>query len=54
MYTMFYFSMEHSFWNFDAANRDKVLVVAFGIVANVLSVGSLKERMEKTNKERLH
>ncbi len=54
MYTMFYFSMEHSFWNFDAANRDKVLVVAFGIVANVLIVGSLKERMEKTNKERLH
>lgn len=54
LYTMFYFSIEHSFWNFDAANRDKVLVVAFGIVANVLIVGSLKERMEKTNKERLH
>ena len=35
-------------------NRDKVLVVAFGIVANVSIVGRLKDRMEKTNRERLH
>ena len=54
LYTMFYFSIDHSFWYFDDVNRDKVLVVAFGIVVNVSIVGRLKDRMEKTNQERLH
>lgn len=30
------------------------MVVAIGIVANILIVGSLKEQMERINKERLH
>ena len=54
MYTMFYFSVEHSFWIFDTDGRSKVMVVAIGIVANILIVGSLKEQMERINKERLH
>lgn len=53
LYTMFYFSVEHSFWIFDTDGRGKVMVVAIGIVANILIVGSLKERMERINKERL-
>lgn len=47
LYTMFYFSVEHSFWIFDTDGRGKVMVVAIGIVANILIVGSLKERMER-------
>lgn len=54
LYTMFYFSVEHSFWIFDTDGRSKVMVVAIGIVANILIVGSLKEQMERINKERLH
>ena len=54
IYSLFFFSIEHSFWRFDADNWNKMLVVVFGIVANVLIVGSLKERMERTNRERIH
>ena len=54
LYTMFCFSVEHSFWIFDTDGRGKVMVVAIGIVANILIVGSLKEQMERINKERLH
>ena len=42
------------FFYFDASNRDKIMVVIFGIIANILIVGSLKARMEKSNKERIH
>lgn len=54
IYSMYFFSTDHSFFYFDASNRDKIMVVIFGIIANILIVGSLKARMEKSNKERIH
>ena len=54
IYYMYFFSTDHSFFYFDASNRDKIMVVIFGIIANILIVGSLKARMEKSNKERIH
>lgn len=50
IYSAFFFSTDHSFFIYTPVNRDKLIVVALGIVANVLIIGALKRANQKAIK----
>ncbi len=46
LYSAFFFSIDHSWIYFDAVNRDKIIVVLFGIIANIFLIGHLQRKIK--------
>ena len=50
LYSMFFFSIDHSWIYFEPINRDKLIVVLLGLIANICVIGHLQQR----NKNAIH
>jgi diguanylate cyclase (GGDEF)-like protein len=57
-YSLFFFSIDHSFFHFTEVNLQKIVVITLGIVVNFLSVAVLKKnrdragtQLQETNEE---
>ncbi len=44
LYSMFFFSIDHSFLYFDPVNRNKLIVIVLGIIANICVIGHLQQK----------
>ena len=44
LYSMFFFSIDHSWIYFEPINRDKLIVVLLGLIANICVIGHLQQR----------
>lgn len=51
LYSAFFFSTNHSWFIYEPINRSKLTVIGFGIVANIILIGQLQKKMEKTIEE---
>lgn len=51
LYSAFFFSTNHSWFVYEPINRNKLIVIGLGVVANIIIIGQLQKRMEKTNEE---
>ena len=47
LYSMFFFSIDHSWIYFEPINRDKLIVVLLGLIANICVIGHLQQRRQK-------
>ena len=51
LYSMFFFSIDHSFFSFDPVNRNKLIVVVLGIIANIGVIGHLQQKNKNAIRE---
>ena len=49
LYSAFFFSADQSWFVFEAEEREKMIVVGIGLIANIVVVGHLQKQMEKAN-----
>lgn len=47
IYSMFFFSTDHSFFSYTSINLQKLAVIIFGVVVDVVFIGRLKDRQMK-------
>lgn len=52
LYAVFFFSENHSWVMFEAVNRNKLIVVTFGIIANIIIIARLQKKLIKANTEK--
>ena len=50
-YSLFFFSTDHSFFNFTDVNLKKIVVITLGIVINFLSVAVLKKNRDRAGSQ---
>lgn len=50
-YSLFFFSTDHSFFQFTEINLHKIIVIAAGVVVNYLSVAYLKRNRDRTGNQ---
>lgn len=48
-YSMYYFSVDHSFTEYTEMNMEKITVVIIGVVLNIICIGHLKSKQERAN-----
>ena len=51
LYSMFFFSIDHSWIYFEPINRDKLIVVLLGLIANICVIGHLQQRNKNAMRE---
>ena len=51
LYSMFFFSIDHSWIYFEPINRDKLIVVLLGLIANICVIGHLQQRNKNAIQE---
>lgn len=51
LYSAFFFSINHSWIYFDAVNRNKLIVILFGIIANIFLIGHLQKKIKIITKK---
>lgn len=51
VYSMFFFSENHSFIQYTEINLEKVFVIILGVVLNVVFIGQLKSRKDDANRK---
>jgi diguanylate cyclase (GGDEF)-like protein len=51
IYSLFFFSVDHSFFQFTEENLHKITVIGLGILINLISVGILKRNRDKAGDE---
>ena len=51
LYSMFFFSIDHSWIYFEPINRDKLIVVLLGLIANIFVIGHLQQRNKNAMRE---
>lgn len=51
IYSMYFFSTNHSFFHYSEVNMQKILVIIFGIVMNFAVVGLLKKRRDEDHRK---
>ena len=51
IYSLFFFSVDHSFFQFTEENLHKITVIVLGILINLISVGILKRNRDKAGDE---
>lgn len=52
LYSAFFFSTNHSWLVYEPVNRNKLIVIGMGIVANIIIIGQLQVKWIKTNQEK--
>lgn len=52
LYSAFFFSTNHSWFSYTPINSAKLLVIGIGIVLNILIIGQLQRKLEKTIQEK--
>lgn len=53
LYSAFFFSTNHSWFVYEPINRSKLIVIGLGIIANIIIIGQLQEKMKETNEEKV-
>lgn len=51
LYSMFFFSIDHSWIYFEPINRDKLIVILLGLIANISVIGHLQQRNKNAMRE---
>lgn len=51
VYSLFFFSVNHSFFQFTEENLHKIVVIGLGVLINLVSVGILKRNRDKAGSE---
>ena len=52
LYSAFFFSTNHSWFSYTPINSAKLLVIGIGIIMNILIIGQLQRKLEKTTQEK--
>ena len=53
LYSVFFFSTDHSFFLYTSLNLQKLIVIGLGIVANILLIGHMQRQFERSNMEKM-
>lgn len=52
LYSAFFFSTNHSWFLYEPINRNKLIVIGLGIIANIIIIGQLQNKLMRTIEEK--